>query len=178
MIKPVRHAEWALLDDNGAVEGLPNKAEADIQYKSYGQGEYQLLPRQYINDLFYLNDAWNKYFEAAIEGGASGGFAGGMVDVEEQSVVNITKDSAGKYFILTGSAIVVNNIIDEGGTSSQIGGVIKVRTTQNTVVFANEDTIIEGFSNTIPSGRVATFTLESLPDGTDSKWSCVISAGN
>lgn len=177
MAKPVRHAEWALLSNTGAVEGLPNKEEPAINYKNYGQDEYEILPRQYINDTLYFNDLWNKYFETEIDALNIFKDAAGFVDVSETGIVTLTKDISNRYYIFTGSVITVGNVVSVGGGVEQVGSTVKVRTTTSTTMSLDAGATLEGYTGTIPADRTATFTIEDIPSGTGTQWSCSISAG-
>ena len=177
MTKPVRHAEWALLSNTGAIEGLPNKEEPAINYKNYGQDEYEIIPRQYINDTLYINDLWNKYFETEVDSLNAFKDKKGIVDVIEVSVLTLTKDLANKYYNFTGTAITLANVVSVGGGVEQIGSTIKVRTNSSTTVSLDAGATLEGFTATIPADRTATFTIEDIPSGTGTQWSCAVSAG-
>ena len=177
MAKPVRHAEWALLSNTGAVEGLPNKEEPAINYKNYGQGEYQILPRQYTNDTLNLNDQWNKYFESEIDTLNAFKDKAGFVDVIEAAVLTLSKDLSNRYYIFTGTAITLGNVVSVGGGGEQVGSTIKVRTTDVTTITLDAGATLVGYTGSIPTDRIATFTIEDIPSGTGTQWSCSISAG-
>lgn len=177
MAKPSRHAEWALLSNTGAIEGLPNKQEPDISYKDYGQDEYERLPRQFVNDTLYLNDAWNKWAEGEIDTLNTFKDQAGFVNVASVGSLTLTKDLSNNYYLLTGSSITLANVVGVGGGVEQIGSTIKVRTTASTTVSLDAGVTLTGFSSNIPSGRTATFTIEDIPSGTGTQWACAISAG-
>jgi len=171
MIKPNRHAEWALLSNTGTVEGLPNKAIPTLSYKNYGQGEYELLPRQYINDVLYVNDYWNKYFEYAIDNL-------GTMNVIESGAISISSGDSNKYYKMTsGSSITLENIVTTGGGDDQIGATVKVKTISSTTVSKDAGVTLVGFTGTIPANSTATFTIQALPSGTGTEWSCALSSG-
>ena len=177
MAKPVRHAEWALLSNTGAVEGLPNKEEPAINYKNYGQDEYEILPRQYINDTLNLNDLWNKHFEVEIDALNEFKDKSGFVDVVEASSLTLSKDLANRYYVFTGTVITVGNVVSVGGGVEQIGSTIKVRTSSATTMSLDAGATVVGYTGSIPANRLATFTIENIPSGTGTQWSCAISAG-
>jgi len=177
MTKPTKHAEWALLDNTGAVEGLPNKEEPAINYKNYGQDEYQILPRQYINYILRLNDQWNKYFEGEIDTLNDFKDKKGFLDVSEVSVLTLTKDLSNRYYIFTGTVVTLGNVVSVGGGSEEIGSTIKVRTSSATTISLDAGATLVGYSGSIPADRTATFTIEDIPSGTGTQWSCSISAG-
>lgn len=177
MAKPTRHAEWALLDNTGAVEGLPNTQEPDTAYKNYGQGEYEVFPRQYINDLFRYNDLWNKWLEEQVDDLLEFQSKSGFRDVLEASTITLTKDMSNDYYYLTGAAITLANVVGVGGGDEQIGSTVQVRTSSSTTVSLDAGVTLEGFTSSIPADRTATFTIEDIPSGTGTQWCCAISAG-
>lgn len=177
MAKPTNYPEWALNLINDPVTSLDNKVEPTAQWKTDGQSAEEPTPRQYVNYQFDKIDEWIKYLDGEVD--LLNIFKGdvGKVVVVNATNPTLTRDQSNNYVIMSGTTITLDNVISVGGGSEQIGSTIQVRTTNSTTIALNAGATVVGFTGTIPANRIATFTLESLPSGTGTEWSCGISAG-
>jgi hypothetical protein len=177
MARPSVFPAWATLDENDPISGLPNKVEPTVQWKDSGQKDGEFVPRSFLNYQFDLINDWAVYLDeqATLLNAAQPNV--GKVTVITAASPTLTRDQVNFYIIMTGTVITLENVISVGGSTEQIGSVVKVRTTNSTTVTLNAGATRVGFTGTIPANRIATFTIESLPSGTGTEWSCEISAG-
>lgn len=177
MAKPLRYPRWATLSDTGTVEGLPNKQEPTTQWKDYGQPEYGKVPRQYLNDTLALNNEWLEYLDEQVDDLLSFSSDVGKTNVISAVSATLTKDTSNNYYYLSGSAVTLANVVSVGGGIEQIGSTVKVRTSNITTISLDAGATLVGFTASIPANRTATFTIEDIPSGTGTQWSCSLSAG-
>ena len=177
MAKPSVFPLWATLDENDPISGLANKVEPTAQWKDSGQKDDEFVPRAYLNFQFDLINDWVQYVDGEVDTLNTFKSNAGKATVISASNPTLTRDQANIYVIMSGSTITLENVISVGGSTEQIGSTIRVRTAAATTIALNAGATVVGFTGTIPLGRVATFTIESLPSGTGTEWSCEISAG-
>lgn len=175
--QPSLFPEWANNTVNEGSPTVPNKQEPTPQWKDSGQLQDEPTPRQYLNFNLNLIDLWIKYLDEKVTE-----FLAFQADVGKVSVISatdplLTRDLSNTYVIMSGSTITLENVVNVGGGTEQIGSTIKVRTQNATSITLNSGSTLVGFTGSIPANRIATFTIESLPSGTGTEWSCAISAG-
>lgn len=177
MPKPSLHPLWATLEENDPTTGLPNKVEPTAQWKNSGQKDGEFVPRAYLNYNFDLLSEWTTYLDGEVDNlNATVGDIG-KVDVSLGTTPTLTRDQANSYIYMSGSSLTLANVVSVGGGVEQVGSTIKVRTTNITTVNLSVGATRVGFTGSIPADRIATFTIEDIPSGTGTQWSCEISAG-
>ena len=177
MAKPSLYPLWATLDENDPTSGLPNKVEPTTQWKDSGQKDGEFVPRAYLNFQLDLIADWAVYLDGQIDILNAAASNLGKVSVATTTNPTLTRDQANAYIYMSGSTITLANVVSVGGGTEQKGSTIKVRTVNSTTVTLDAGATRVGFTGTIPANRIATFTIEDIPAGTGTQWSCEISAG-
>lgn len=174
--RPTIFPEWANNLVNEGSPSVPNKQEPTQQWKDSGQLQDEPTPRQYVNFTLDNIHSWIQYLDEQTTAFINSQTNLGKMTVITAASPTLTRDLSNTYIIMTGSSLTLENVVNVGGGSEQIGSTIKVRTSNATTVNTNAGANLVGFTGAIPADRTATFTIEDVTP-TVTQWSCAISAG-